>query len=363
MEESMFIGDRRIQAGDPYIIAEIGVNHDGDAGRAIALTRSAAMAGADAVKLQFFRAEMLMSRASRLAAYQAGAGERDPAEMLRRLELGIDAMGEVVDEAHRLGLCAIVTVFSVELVPEADRLGWDAYKTASPDVIHRPLLEALMETGLPLIVSTGAAGADEVERAIGWLERAGDRLALLQCVSCYPTADGDASIGAMAALRAMFDGPVGYSDHTAGTRAGAIAAACGAAVLEKHLTWSNGAAGPDHAASLEPEAFAEYVESAHEAAEPGWTSDLAPDPRLGPQVKRVLDCERDVREASRQSIVSARVIPAGAPIGRGDVTFKRPGTGIPPHELGRVLASRARVEIAADVPIVDDWIEEGASDR
>ena len=218
----------------PYVIAEIGVNHDGSVERAVQLVDAAADAGADAVKLQMFKAEMLMSGASRLAAYQAEAGERDPLAMLKRLELPDAGFEAVAKRCRERGVHAIVTVFSVELVEQAERVrggggGWDAYKTASPDIIHKPLQEALQSTGKPLIVSTGAATIDEVSRAIGWLSAAHreGRLALLQCVSSYPTPRERAALGGIAAVQQVFDGPVGYSDHTADRFTGASAVTFG----------------------------------------------------------------------------------------------------------------------------------------
>jgi len=348
----MMIGGRQIGPGrTPYIIAEIGVNHDGSAERAVALVESAASAGADAVKLQFFRADLLMSRAAGLAAYQRAAGESDPVSMLRRLELGIDAMAAVVERAHALGLHAIVTVFSVDLVAEAERLAWDAYKSASPDAVNRPLLEAMAASGRPLIVSTGACQAGEVERTVEWLAGVRDRLALLQCVSCYPTAPGDAAIGAMAALRGMFGGPVGYSDHTTGEDTGALAAAHGASILEKHLTYDRAAIGPDHAASLDPAGFARYAESARSHG----SMEFAPDdPRIGPPEKRVLACEADVRLVSRQSVTTRRALEAGRTLTPDDLTIRRPGTGIEAWRLGGVVGRRLARGVPADAPLVAD---------
>ena len=164
---SMRIGHRDIGTGHkPYIIAELGVNHDGDPARALELTDIAADCGVDAIKLQYFEADRLMSRGSRLADYQQRAGEHDPVAMLRRLELNIDQMAPVVQHAHKRGLHAIVTVFSAELIESACRLPWDAFKTASPDIIHLPLFESLIATGRPLIVSTGASTIDEIQRTV-----------------------------------------------------------------------------------------------------------------------------------------------------------------------------------------------------
>lgn len=368
----MNIAGRQIGPDEaPYVIAEIGVNHDGSERRALDLVDAAAEAGADAVKLQWFEAERLMSRACRLARYQEEAGERDPVEMLRRLELGAGAMARVVERAHTRGIYAIVTVFSLELVEIASALAWDGFKAASPDIIHRPMLEALERDGRPMIVSTGAAEMAEVERAVEWLAgaRRADRLALLQCVSSYPCADEDAAIGGVAALAHRFGAPTGYSDHTKGVDSGALAVACGACVLEKHLTWSNAAPGPDHAASLEPGAFAEYVALARGACASraetradarrrsrAGTAGLletpaTADPRVGPPIKRVLPCERDVRAVSRQSLVTMGALPMGHVLSRNDLTIKRPGTGLPPFALGDVLGRRLARAVEADMPL------------
>src|SRR5690606_29955970 len=144
---------------------------------------------------------------------------------------------------------------------------WDAYKFASPDVINLPLLGAVAGAGRPLLVSTGAATLDEATRAHGWLRkmRAADRCAFLQCVSSYPARDDDASLGGVGALLDALPGPLGYSDHTPGVDTGALAVCAGATILEKHLTYDRAARGPDHAASLDPTQFAEYVRLARRA--------------------------------------------------------------------------------------------------
>ncbi len=345
----------------PYIIAEIGVNHDGSVERALELVDAAATAGASAVKLQLFKTDLLMSRASRLAAYQKSAGEQDPFAMLRRLELTVDEMAPIVDRASSHGLDAIVTVFSVELVREAERLNWNAYKSASPDVINRPLLEAMANTGRPLIVSAGAATLEETTRAAQWLDGASDRIAFLQCVSSYPTPPHEAALGGMLALREAIEAPVGYSDHTAETDTGALATQLGACILEKHLTYDRAARGPDHAASLEPDMFKEYVTLAREAAAvpAGHAIDgvsLDSDPRIGPIEKCVSSAERDVRHVSRQSIVARHGLVAGQTITRADLTIKRPGIGIEPWRLNEIVGQHAARAIESDTPLVDEDI-------
>jgi N,N'-diacetyllegionaminate synthase len=345
----MQIGDRAIGPGHPvYVIAEIGVNHDGDPDRALELTDAAADAGADAVKLQLFETDRLMSSAAKLAAYQKSAGEQDPISMLRRLELSIDEMAPLVERTHARGMHAIVSVFSVELVDVARALPWDAVKTASPDIINKPLLDALAHTGLPMIVSTGASTLDEVERALRWLTPIHDRLALLQCVSSYPTRPEDASLGGIAALGRIFNGPIGYSDHCTGAHVGGDAVEAGAVVLEKHLTYDTSAPGPDHAASLDAASFHTYVEIARSKARTA-TPHAAE--------KRLLAAEHDVRIVSRQSLTTARPIAAGQTIEAADLTIKRPGTGIEPFRLDAIIGRVTRRALKADLPLVDEHLQ------
>ncbi|HVZ94447.1 MAG TPA: N-acetylneuraminate synthase family protein [Phycisphaerales bacterium] len=340
----MKIRDRDVRAhieggGEPYIIAEIGVNHDGSVEKCLALIDAAAETGADAIKLQYFRAEMLMSRSAALADYQRKAGERDPIEMLKRLEIRGQDLPPLVKHAHARGLHAIVTVFSEPLVVETERAAFDAYKSASPDIINRPLLDAMAKTGKPLIVSTGAATIDEIARAASWFAPCYD-IAFLQCVSAYPAPDETASLGAIAFLAERLKRPIGYSDHTTRVETGAIAVAAGACILEKHLTLDRDAPGPDHAASLDPRQFGEYARLARLAHR-----------MMGSREKTVLDVEQDVRTASRQSIVAAKPVRAGSPITADMLAVKRPGGGVEPWRMDGLLGRRASRDIAADATI------------
>jgi sialic acid synthase SpsE len=359
----MRIGTREIGSGHPvYIIAELGVNHDGSVERALEMVDAAADAGADAIKMQYFEADRLMSRAAKLAAYQRAAGELDPIAMLRRLELSFTDMVRVIARAHSRNIHAIVTVFSLEHVDAVSRLSWDAFKSASPDIINWPLLRAMMATGRPLIVSTGAAESWEVQDSYhDLLEPLGDRLAMLQCVSCYPTRREDASIAGVQSLDpdiTLRGGAIGYSDHTSELDTGLLAVRIGASILEKHLTHDRSAAGPDHSASLDATGLAEYIRLARSVPPDEireWVQPtaevLASDVAYGPWEKRVLDCEFDVRVASRQSIVSTRVLKRGESISRADVTLKRPGTGIRPAQLDELIGCKVLRTVDADMPL------------
>ena len=336
------IRDRTLEATSPtFVIAEIGVNHDGDVARAVELVEAAAAAGADAVKFQWFEADRLVGDASAIADYQRRAGVQDQKSMLGSLELGADELARCVEAAHRHDIAAIVTVFSTELVPQAAALGWDAWKTASPDVVHRPLLDALAADGRPMLVSTGAAHLDEIRRTNGWLARS--PVAFLHCVSAYPTPEPEASLAGIAAVADATGRPTGYSDHTAEVTTGGLAVAAGAVLLEKHLTWNRSAAGPDHAASIEPDGLAAYVAFVRRARA-----------ALGDAGKRVGAIETDVRRVARQSIRAARPLTAGEAITSADLVVKRPGDGIEPWRLDEVVGRTVARDLAADAAIRDE---------
>lgn len=349
----------------PYVIAELGVNHDGGLAKAISLVDQARDAGVDAIKVQIFDARLLMSKACELATYQSQAGETDPFAMLQRLQLSMPDLATVRQHAASRKLAAIATVFSVDLVAQSEQIGWDAYKTASPDIVHKPLLMALAATGRPLIVSTGASTLDEVSRAIAWLRDFKGNLALLQCVSSYPTASSQAALGGIAALQQIFDGPVGYSDHTTDRFMGASAVAMGACILEKHMTYDHQAKGPDHHASLVRDEMMVYAAAAKgdwSIAEPVMefgefqqrmrtASDrrgLAIDHPIGKSVQAI---EQDVRRVSRQSVVLKSPVPAGTTITAELVACKRPGTGILACDMDRVIGRTALRDLQADVPL------------
>jgi N,N'-diacetyllegionaminate synthase len=330
----MQVGDRDIStSSSTIVIAEIGVNHDGQVARALQLVETAAACGADAIKLQVFRAGALMHRSAGFAEYQKGAAS-DPSEMLKRYELSLDDMQKVIAYAKQKQLLAIATPFSLADVGVVAQLGLDAVKIASPDLVNFPLLREAASTRLPMLISTGAATIDEVDAAED--ELAGDPHALLHCISSYPTRASDANLCWIAELSRRYAVPVGYSDHTTDVFCGALAVAAGACVIEKHITHDRSAEGPDHSASADPREFAEYVRLVRGA-----------EILRGSGEKRVLHAEHDVRAVSRQSLVSARDLSPGHIIGPSDLTTMRPGSGIPASRFDAIVGRRVTRAIPA----------------
>ena len=339
-EDVFAIGDHRLGADDPvYIIAELGVNHDGSIQSAKQLTRAAAEAGADAIKLQLFDPRLLLSREAVLAEYQQ-ADEQDVFEMLATRQLDARQMEPIAELARELGLDFIVTCFNLELVDGLRDLNVDAVKVASPDAVNLPLIEALGSVGRPMIISTGTCELEEIAPAVA---TCADQLpALMHCVSSYPTPAEGASLGAIAALRDRFDLTVGYSDHTTELETGMLAVAAGARLIEKHFTYNRAADGPDHAVSFDPPQFGAYVDRIRAAER-----------LVGLIEKRVQDCERDVRAVARQSVSVVRDLPAGHRLARADLTVKRPGTGIPATKLNDVVGRTLRGPVKANALLHD----------
>jgi sialic acid synthase SpsE len=317
--KSLAIDNRIISSASPvFVIAEIGVNHDGSIARALELVEHARSCGADAVKLQIFNARTLMHASTAFASYQAErCDEASAVEMLAGYELSAEELAVVVEAIREAGMVPIATPFSLEDMERVGRLELPAIKIASPDLVNRPLLKRAAELGKPLLVSTGASTIEEIERTAGWLDESGARFALLHCVSAYPTSDGDANLCWITELAERFSVVVGYSDHTTEVLAGPLAVAAGARVIEKHLTYDRAATGPDHSASFDPAEFKRYVELIRKA-----------ELLCGVPGRRVLSVEEDVRKVSRQSLVLRRAVKTGERIAEADLTIQRPGTGI-----------------------------------
>lgn len=327
-----------------YIIAEAGVNHNGDMQLALDMVDAAAAAGADAVKFQTFKAESLASADARRAAYQeAAVGEGSQLDMLKKLQLDQSAHQLVVDRCQKRGIHFMSTPFDLDSADFLHALGMPAFKISSGDVTNLPLLRRIASFSVPTILSTGMCDMDEVRAAVDALLAAGlqrDDLCLLHCTTQYPTPVQDVNLRAMLTLGEAFDVPTGYSDHTLGVEVPVAAAALGARVIEKHFTLDRTMEGPDHLASLEPdelERMVRLVRSVEQA--------------LGDGEKRPAPSELANREAARRSIVAARSIAAGEPFSEQNLTAKRPGTGLSPMRWDEVLGRPAPRDFTTDEPI------------
>jgi N-acetylneuraminate synthase len=334
------VGDHRIGEGRPvFVVAEAGVNHNGDLELARRLVDAAAAAGADAVKFQTFRTDALVTRDAPKAGYQAEAtGAGGQRAMLASLELSLEAHAELRDRSRDRGLVFFSTPFDEESADLLERIGVPVFKVPSGEITNLPLLRHVAAKRRPIILSTGMSTLDEVARAVDTVRAAGDPpLALLHCVSAYPAPAAETNLRAMDTLRARFGCPVGLSDHTLGTAVAIAAVARGAAIIEKHLTLDKTLAGPDHRASLDPGEFVALVRSIREV-----------ESALGDGDKRPTPSELDTRRVARKSLVAARPIRAGERLAVEDIAVKRPGSGIEPADLPRVLGRAVRRDLAAD---------------
>jgi len=335
------IQGRPVGASSPcFIIAEAGVNHNGDPAMAHRLVDAAADARADAVKFQTFDADALASADAPKAAYQAaltGAGESQR-EMLRKLELPHEVHVALKRHAEERGLIMLSSPFEERSADFLETLGVPAFKVGSGEITNHPFLEYLAKKGRPLLVSTGMSELAEVEAAVAVIAAAGDPpLALFHCTSSYPAPDDAANLRALGTLQRRFDLCIGYSDHTLGTAIPWAAIAMGACLLEKHLTLDRGLPGPDHAASMDAAGFTDLVTGVRriEAA-------------LGDGRKTMQACERDTQRVARKSLFAARDLRAGESLDAQAVVCRRPGIGISPARLPALLGRRLQRAIAAD---------------
>ena len=313
------------------IIAEIGVNHNGDTDRAREMVTRARSAGADVVKFQTYRTDSVISRNAPKAAYQNRntPQELSQRDMVRALELSPEAHQELVTHCQSQGIEFLSTAFDLESLKLLKSLGLARFKIPSGEITNLPLLRALSDCHSPLLLSTGMATLGEIERAIAVIEDRGvsrDSITILQCTTEYPAPASDVNLRAMVNLGRIFGVRYGLSDHTMGWEVAVAAVALGASVIEKHFTLDRSLPGPDHQASLEPKELAEMVRCIRnvEAA-------------LGDGIKRVADSEAANLRIARRSIVAARSIAKGDVFTEDNLAVKRPGGGISPMRWDEVL--------------------------
>jgi N-acetylneuraminate synthase len=339
----------------PFVIAEAGVNHNGDPDLALKLVDAAASAGADAVKFQTFRASSLATAAAKKAPYQSERLGEDGSQrdMLAKLELDEATHKRLATRCKERGIEFMSTPFDIESVDLLVRCGVKRMKVASGELTHTQLLRVVARTGLPMIVSTGMATLAEVENALGviageigggksWSHpevhaKLRERLTLLQCTTSYPAPPETANLRAMQTMRDAFQLPVGYSDHTDGPWISCAAVGLGAVMIEKHFTLDRKLPGPDHAASLEVEELAAYVAGLKAAGASLGTGLKAPHPLELPN-----------RAVARRSLIAKTAIRRGERFTDANLGAKRPATGVGAENVDRYLGREATRDYAAD---------------
>lgn len=334
------IADKIIGEGEPcFIIAEAGVNHNGDIELAKELIDAARNAGADAVKFQTFKAEKVVTQNAEKAEYQKETTEKGSQyEMIKKLELTEEDFNDLANYTNKKNIVFLSSPFDKESVDLLDEINVPVFKVASGEITNFPLLTHIAKKEKPIIVSTGMTTLGEVEEALNVVRSEGVKeILLLHCVSDYPAKMKDVNLRAMETLKHAFKLPVGFSDHTLGITVPIAAVALGACVIEKHFTLDKNLPGPDHKASLEPNELKEMVKAIRNVEK-----------ALGDGIKRPTNNEDEVKGVVRRSIVAKVDIPDGTIITEDMIEVKRPATGIEPKYMKMVVGKRAKINIKKD---------------
>ncbi|EMO53383.1 N-acetylneuraminate synthase [Leptospira noguchii] len=325
------------------IIAEAGVNHNGDLELARKLIDVAANAGADIVKFQTFKAERLVTKSAKKADYQNTTTDNaaeSQYEMLKKLELSKENHEKLIQHCKRTGIEFLSTAFDLQSLAFLEQLNLSRYKIPSGEITNFPYLQKIGSSGKPIILSTGMSTLGEIESALLVLETTGakrDEITVLHCNTEYPTPYSDVNLSAMKSIADAFKIKVGYSDHTSGIEVSVAAVALGASVIEKHFTLNRSLPGPDHKASLEPNELKTMVRSIRNV-------ELS----LGDGIKKPSSSEFKNISIARKSIVAASSIKAGEIFTRENLTTKRPGDGISPMRFDEVIGLKAKRDFSED---------------
>jgi sialic acid synthase SpsE len=327
------IAGREIGPGHPcFVIAEAGINHNGDEKLAADLVAAAAAAGADAIKFQTHFPEHEMLKGGATAAY---VGE-SLFDLLTRTALTREAHGRLQTLAKQKGIIFLSTPFSREAADFLETIDVPAFKTGSGELTHLPMQRHIARKGKPMIISTGMSTPEEIDRTVQAVRGEGASFALMHCTSTYPTPYEHVQLGCIPALQQKYGVPVGFSDHTLGSYMAFAAVSLGANLFEKHFTTSRSLPGPDQEGSMEPDELKKVVEGIRAIEQASGAT------------KQIQPGEQDVRNMAHHSVVSLREIRAGEKIAADAVWAKRPGTGIPARQLNDVIGRVAKRAIAKD---------------
>lgn len=322
-----------------FIIAEAGVNHNGDIALAYKMIDEALKAGVDCIKFQTFKSENLVSTYAPKADYQkqtTGVGSQ--IEMLKKLELSYSDFIELKEYCDKVGICFISTPFDVDSIIFLNELNIPFWKIPSGEVTNLPYLIEIAKTAKPVVMSTGMCDIEEIRLAVDVLKEYGTKeIKLLHCNTEYPTPYEDVNLYAMNAMRETFGYEVGYSDHTKGIEVPVAAVALGATIIEKHFTLDNNMEGPDHKASLAPDELAKMVESIRNIEK-----------SLGSGIKKPSKSEEKNKIIARKSIVAKTDIRVGEVLSEDNITVKRPGNGISPMDWYSIIGTKATRDFIKD---------------
>ena len=324
------------------IIAEAGVNHNGDINMAKKLIDIAAQAGADLVKFQTFSADRLVTREAAKADYQMLAADNTESQhdMLRKFELTESMHEELIAHCTSQNIGFFSTGFDVESINLLVRLGQQLFKIPSGEITNLPYLRHIGKLNKTVILSTGMSNMDEIEAAINVLEESGthrSKITVLHCTTAYPVPMSDVNLRAMQSLQNEFNVAVGYSDHTLVIEIPIAAVALGATIIEKHFTTDRSLPGPDHKASLEPTELKAMIDGIRKIEE-----------ALGDGIKRLMPSEITNLPIARKSIVANQPINAGTLFTEFNLTAKRPGIGISPMDWNKLIGRKANRNYLAD---------------
>jgi len=344
------IGGRIVGAGQPcFVIAEAGVNHNGDPEIARRMIRVASDAGADAVKFQTFTADRLVTAEASKADYQRASSDDSESQrdMLRRLELPRNCYPDLLRACSKANILFMSTPFDEESADFLDGLGMSVFKIASGEVTNLPFLEHVARKSKPMIVSTGMSDLEDVRQAVAAIAAArNSQVVLLHCVSNYPAEPAAVNLRAMATLAETFHVPVGYSDHVLGNEVALAAVALGACVIEKHFTLNRRLPGPDHPASAEPTELRTLIDGIRKV-----------ESALGDGKKVPAGSEAAIAAIARKSLIAAVQIPRGTVVADVHLAVKRPGTGLPPAARPAIVGRRAKQDIPSGVLLTREMFE------
>lgn len=339
---TILINKRRVGYGLPvFIIAEAGVNHNGSLKNALKLVDVASRVGADAIKFQTFKAEEVTTAESEMVEYQKKnvGGKKNQLDMLKKLELKDKFYEPIIKHCKKRNIIFLSTPHGgYKSVDFLKALNMPAFKFGSGDLTNLPVLEYVAKLKRPIILGTGMATMKEIKEAIQQIQKTGNnKIIVLHCTTDYPTELRDVNLRAMQSMMKEFGILIGYSDHTLGIQTSIMATTLGACIIEKHFTLDRNMPGPDHKASLEPEELAEMIRGVRDV-----------DVIMGSKIKKPTKNEQKHKASARKSVVTSMSIKRGVKITKNKLAIKRPGTGIEPKLINKVIGKKAKRNLKKD---------------